>query len=78
MPIGGFVVTVLADMINEVTSDLANLSGVEVHGSDGQGNIIVVMEAQTSKEMEKMVKNIQAKEGVLSVGLTYLNVEDEK
>ena len=78
MPIGGFVVTVLSDMIEKVSDKLTGLRGVDVHGSDKQGNIIVVVETKTSKEMEKMVNDMQAIEGVLTVGLTYLNVEDEK
>ena len=50
---------------------------MEVHGSDEKGNIVAVMDTGTSDEMEGLVKSIEGIEDVLSVGLTYLNAEDE-
>ena len=38
---------------------------------------MVVLEADSSKAMEEMVEKIMKIENVLSVGLTYFNVEDE-
>ncbi len=77
MPIGGFVVNVHPDHINEAKKALVKLKGLEIHGSDEKGNVIVVLDTRTSKEMETLVKEMMKIETVLNVGLTYLNAEDE-
>jgi nitrate reductase NapD len=50
---------------------------VEVHGDDEKGNIVAVLETQSSEEMEKIIDRISKDQNVLHVGLTYLNTEDE-
>ncbi len=77
MPIGGFVVNLHPDKIPEGLARLEMMEGLEIHGSDEKGNVVVVLESQTSEQMEEMVKDIMAVEQVLSVGLTYFNAEDE-
>jgi len=77
MPVGGFVVNVHPDQIQEGLARLEMLEGLEIHGSDQKGNVVVVLESDTSEQMEEMVREIMAIEQVLSVGLTYFNAEDE-
>ena len=77
MPIGGFIVNVHPDHLENSIRALKGIQGLEVYGSDEKGNVVVVLEAETSKAMEKMVEKIMKIENVLSVGLTYFNVEDE-
>ncbi len=77
MPIGGFVVNVHPDFIETALDALKTMEGLEIHGSDDKGNVIVVLESDTSEQMEQQVKSIMAVEQVLSVGLTYFNAEDE-
>ena len=77
MPVGGFVITVDPGVRDEIVAELEKLQGVSIFGSDEQGNVVAVLESDSSKEMEKMTKSIQKIEGVLSLGMTYLNVEDE-
>jgi nitrate reductase NapAB chaperone NapD len=50
---------------------------VEVHGDDEKGNIVAVLETQSSEEMETIIDRISKDQNVLHVGLTYLNTEDE-
>ena len=77
MPIGGFVVSVLPEDSKKAQDDLMSLNGLEIHGSDEKGNIIVVLDTNTSKEMEELVEKMMRMKRVLNVGLTYLNAEDE-
>ncbi|MEN8140697.1 MAG: chaperone NapD [Thermodesulfobacteriota bacterium] len=78
MPIGGFVINVDVEEMEQLLPSLAAMEGVEVHGHDEQGNVVAVIDCQDSGEMEGIVKKINGLTGVLSVGLTYLNVEDEE
>lgn len=77
MPIGGFVVTCDPERVETVAERLGAIAGVEVHGSDEKGNVVAVLDTSTSDEMEDLVREIEGIEEVLSVGLTYLNAEDE-
>ncbi len=77
MPVGGFVINVDPERIEESVHRLESVEGVEIHGSDNKGNVVAVMESSTSSEMEAMVKAIMAIETVYSVALTYFNGEDE-
>ena len=77
MPVGGFVITVDPEVRDDIVTELEARSGVSLYGSDEQGNVVAVLESDSSKEMEKMTKSIQKIDGVLSLGMTYLNVEDE-
>ncbi len=77
MPIGGFVVTVIPERSDEAERDLASMEGVEIHGRDDKGNLVVVVESDTSEAMEQLVKEMSARQFVLSVGLVYFHAEDE-
>ncbi len=77
MPIGGFVVNVHPDTIDAAIEALKTVEGLEIHGSDERGNVVVVLESETSEQMEEMVRSLMAMEQVLNVGLTYFNAEDE-
>ncbi len=77
MPISGVVIASLPSETNDVLRFLATLSQVEVHGADEKGNIVAVLETESSEEMEKIINRISRDQNVLHVGLTYLNAEDE-
>ena len=77
MPVGGFVITVDLEVRDDIVAELETRPGVSLYGSDQEGNVVAVLESDSSKEMEKMTKSIQKIDGVLSLGMTYLNVEDE-
>lgn len=82
MPIGGFVVTVLTDQMDRVRDDLRSMAGCDVYdeigGSASRNNsIVITLEAATSEELESLVEEIKRIEGVLTVDLAYLNIEDE-
>lgn len=77
MVIAGFVVQCQPQGQQETVAALEAIGQVEVFGADGQGNIITVVEAESSADLEKIVKKLERLEQVLTVGLTYLNMEDE-
>jgi len=77
MPISGVVITTRPDEKAEVLHALAAVPGVEVHGDDGQGNIVAVLETKSSEDMERLIDRINKDPLILHVGMTYLNTEDE-
>ncbi len=77
MPIGGFVVTVDPDKVDRVKEMLLAISGAELHGQDEKGNLVLVLDAETSEEMELMTKEIRELPDVLALGLVYFHAEDE-
>ena len=78
MPIGGFVVTAVPNRLPQVKETLQEMRGVSIYGEEPQkGYLIVVLESDTSEEMEKLEQRIQKIEGVLGTHLAYLYYEDE-
>ena len=77
MPISGVVITSQATEKKEVLRCLAVIPEVEVHGDDEKGNIVAVLETESSEQMETIIDRISKDKNVLHVGLTYLNTEDE-
>ena len=77
MPIGGFVINIDPERTSEATEILATIPEIEVHGSDDKGNIVAVIDTETSKAMQQIVDDLNTFECILTVGLTYMNVEDE-
>ena len=77
MPVGGFVINVDPAESVPALEKIRAMKCVEVHGHDEMGNVVVVLDCETSEDMEDIVKRISCIEEVLSVGLTYFNAEDE-
>jgi nitrate reductase NapD len=77
MIIAGFVVQCHPRSQQDTVVALEALGQVEVFGADKQGNIVTVVDAASSADLEKIVKKMEGLEQVLTVGLTYLNMEDE-
>ncbi len=77
MPIGGFVISAIPDKREKIIEKLKEIPEIEVYGSDERGNIIAVIESETSEEMEKLIDEIKGWQDILSIGLSYLHFEDE-
>ena len=77
MPIGGLVISVDPDTNKEKMEILAGITHLEIHGSDDKGNIVAVVDTQTTKEMQNVIDHLNNLDWILSVGMTYINVEDE-
>lgn len=76
MPIGGVVVSTRPEDLAAAREMLAACAGVEVHGADEQGHIVVVLDTRTGEEMERLMRDINRHPLVLHAGLTYLDMED--
>ncbi len=77
MPISGVVITGQPGKMENVLGFLETFSDVEVHGDDEKGNIVAVLDSDSSESMQNLIDLINKNEDVLHVGLTYLNTEDE-
>lgn len=77
MPIGGFVITIDLQHKEEIIDAFERFPQVDVHGVDDQGNSVVVIDSETSEEMEQITNQLQGIDGVLSLGVTYFHAEDE-
>ncbi len=77
MVIAGFVIQCQPQSLQDTVAALEAIGQVEVFGADEKGNIITVVDAESSADLEKIVKKMEKLEQVLTVGLTYLNMEDE-
>lgn len=77
MPIGGFVVTLDTTVQDDVLEKIATYPQIDVYGVDDGGNAVVVIDTETSDEMEKLATDLQTIDGVLSLGVTYYHAEDE-
>ena len=77
MPIGGFVINVDPKEKDEVIGRLTEFPQVEVHGADDEGNVVAVLDTKTSEEMEQLTRKLEQVDGVLSLGITYFDAEDE-
>ena len=77
MPIGGFVINTLPQDCDAVVTILEQMPGVEIYATDLNGNIVAVIESQTTDSMEACVNEMEKLEQVLSVGAAYLHAEDE-
>ena len=77
MPIGGFVITVAPEDIDTVVAELADRDACEVHGTDHKGNIVAVLDTETSDAMDDIVHEVEQDPRILSVGVAYLHAEDE-
>ncbi len=77
MPISGVVIRSQPRERKEAVCYLAALAGVEVYGSDAEGNIVAVLETATSEDMQELIDRLNKDTRIASVGLTYLNTEDE-
>lgn len=77
MVIAGFVVQCQPQSQQDTVVALEALGQVEVFGADEKGNIVTVVDTDSSADLEKIVKKMESLEQVMTVGLTYLNMEDE-
>ena len=76
MPIAGLAVTVLPEREPKVCKTLAGVDGIEVHGSDGKGNLVVVVDCDSEEELEKLQQSVLEVDGVITVSAVYYNFED--
>jgi len=77
MPIGGFVITIDTAEKETILKKIEAYTQIEVHGTDEKGNVVAVLDTESSEEMEELTSQLQKTEGILSVGIAFFDAEDE-
>ena len=76
MNISGVVVRTFPRDIERVTRALTQLGGVEVHGANEDGRLVVTVEQAGEAGLTDVLNEMQSTPGVLSTSLIYHQFED--
>ncbi len=76
MNISGVVVRSRPENIESVWKSLEAQAGVEVHGANPDGRLVVTVEEQGDQRMADAVLQLQNLPGVLSTSMIYHQFED--
>lgn len=77
MNISGVLVRAYPEKINSIGEILTKMEGVEVHGNNSDGRIVVTVEQDDANLMSDTLVGMQAIPGVLSASMIYHQFEDE-
>jgi len=77
MNLSGVLVRSLPENVGSVSSRLESLAGVEVHGANADGRLVVTVEATGDHAMADAVVRIMDLPGVLSASMIYHHYEEE-
>ena len=76
MNISGVVVRAFPGDINQVWQMLEQLDGVEVHGANEDGRMVVTIEKPGERDIADLLVRMQDVPGVLSASMVYHQFED--
>lgn len=76
MNISGVLVRTYPENIDSVTTLLAALEGVEVHGSNTDGRMVVTVEQENAGQLSDLLTQMHDIPGVLSASMIYHQFED--
>ena len=76
MNISGVLVRAYPENIESVTQRLADFEGVEVHGSNTDGRMVVTIEQENNGQTSDLVARMHDVPGVLSASMIYHQFED--
>ena len=76
MNISGVVVRTYPENIESVTQKLTGFEGVEVHGSNSDGRMVVTIEQESVGEISDLLARMHDVPGVLSASMIYHQFED--
>lgn len=76
MNISGVLVRAYPERINLVSDSLRELAGVEVHGNNDDGRIVVTVEQDDANQMSDVLTRMQTLPGVLAASMIYHQFED--
>ncbi len=78
MHIASLAVQVLPDQLSATRDWLTQLTGVEIHGEDPMGKLVVVMESQHERAITHLMDKIAARPGVVNAALVYHEILTEE
>ncbi len=76
MNISGVLVRAFPENIDAVTQALLRLDGVEVHGANEDGRMVVTVERETERQFADLLVQMHDVPGVLSASMIYHQFED--
>ena len=74
--IASVLVQAWPETIPLVEAELTRLAGVESHGSNGSGKLIMTVETRTDAELLDRINRIEAADGVIAATLVYHHAEE--
>ena len=75
--ISSAIVQFKPEFMCRVNKCIHELEGAEVHASDDQGKLVVVVESDTERGMASIIDQIKDINGVANVSLVYDQVDDD-
>lgn len=76
MNISGVVVKAYPEKIISIEKALATMNGVEVHGNNEDGRIVITVEQEGANSLSDTLVAIQDVPGVLSAAMIYHQFDD--
>ena len=74
--IASILVQARPEALPTVEAELARLPGVESHGSNGAGKLILTVETKNDAELMERITRIETAEGVVAASLVYHHAEE--
>ncbi|MFC1589197.1 chaperone NapD [Pseudomonadota bacterium] len=78
MNISGVLVRSYPENIQSVWDELAIIEGVEVHGSNDDGRMVVTVEQENAGQLSDLLVRMQDINGVLSTSMIYHQFEENE
>jgi len=76
MNISGVLVRAFPENVDAVWKALTGLDGVEVHGANEDGRMVVTVERETEGQLADLLVRMQDVAGVLSASMIYHQFEE--
>lgn len=76
MNISGVLVKAYPENIVTIEKVLSSMEGVEVHGNNDDGRIVITVEQDNANQVSDTLVQIQEVPGVLSASMIYHHFED--
>ena len=76
MNISGVLVKAYPEHIPSIEEALITMTGVEVHGNNEDGRIVITVEDKSANNISDTLTQIQGVPGVLSAAMIYHQFED--
>lgn len=77
MNISGVLVKAYPENLVTIQETLATMNGVEIHGNNDDGRIVITVEDVSANNITDTLTEIQAVPGVLSAAMIYHQFEEE-
>lgn len=74
--IASLIVQAWPDRLAHLQPLLNRIPGVETHGSDAAGKLVVTVEAESDAHLVELIGAIEAAEGVITASLVYHQLEE--